>query len=74
MSELTYTRDDLKPRFDGLDDRKKCLACRRTFERVRDYHVAQNQIMTNHGLHKTDGTVLGQKSPLDRDRHLRAGR
>ena len=42
MSELMLTQSDLKTAFDGLDDTQK-NALHAAAQRVRDYHVAQNQ-------------------------------
>ena len=67
MSELTLTQDDLKTAFDGLDDTQK-NALHAAAQRVRDYHVAQNQASGQSWSYtEADGTVLGQKvTPLDR--------
>ena len=67
MSELTLTQDDLKAAFDGLNDTQK-NALHAAAQRVRDYHVAQNQASGQSWSYtEADGTVLGQKvTPLDR--------
>ena len=67
MSELTLTQGDLKTAFDGLDDTQK-NALHAAAQRVRDYHVAQNQASGQSWSYtEADGTVLGQKvTPLDR--------
>lgn len=67
MSELTLTQDDLKTAFDGLNDTQK-NALHAAAQRVRDYHVAQNQASGQSWSYtEADGTVLGQKvTPLDR--------
>ena len=67
MSELTLTQDDLKAAFDGLNDTQK-NALNAAAQRVRDYHVAQNQASGQSWSYtEADGTVLGQKvTPLDR--------
>lgn len=67
MSELVLTQDDLKTAFDGLDDIQK-TALQAAAQRVRDYHVAQNQASGQSWSYtEADGTVLGQKvTPLDR--------
>ena len=67
MGELTLTQDDLKAAFDGLDDTQK-NALHAAAQRVRDYHVAQNQASGQSWSYtEADGTVLGQKvTPLDR--------
>ena len=67
MSELTLTQDDLKAAFDGLNDTQK-NALHAAAQRVRDYHVAQNQASGQSWSYtEVDGTVLGQKvTPLDR--------
>ena len=67
ISELTLTQDDLKTAFDGLDDTQK-NALHAAAQRVRDYHVAQNQASGQSWSYtEADGTVLGQKvTPLDR--------
>lgn len=67
MSELTLTQSDLKTAFDGLDDTQK-NALHAAAQRVRDYHVAQNQASGQSWSYtEADGTVLGQKvTPLDR--------
>ena len=67
MSELMLTQSDLKTAFDGLDDTQK-NALHAAAQRVRDYHVAQNQASGQSWSYtEADGTVLGQKvTPLDR--------
>ena len=67
MSELMLTQSDLKTAFDGLDDTQK-NALHAAAQRVRDYHVAQNQASGQSWSYTVaDGTVLGQKvTPLDR--------
>ena len=67
MSELTLTQDDLKAALDGLNDTQK-NALNAAAQRVRDYHVAQNQASGQSWSYtEADGTVLGQKvTPLDR--------
>ena len=59
MSELTLTQDDLKAAFDGLNDTQK-HALHAAAQRVRDYHVAQNQASGQSWSYtEADGTVLG---------------
>lgn len=67
MSELILTQDDLKAAFEGLGDTQK-NALNAAAQRVRDYHVAQNQASGQSWSYtEADGTVLGQKvTPLDR--------
>ena len=67
MSELTLTQDDLQAAFNDLDDTQK-TALQAAAQRVRDYHVAQNQASGQSWSYtEADGTVLGQKvTPLDR--------
>lgn len=67
MSELTLTQDDLHAAFNDLGDTQK-TALQAAAQRVRDYHVAQNQASGQSWSYtEADGTVLGQKvTPLDR--------
>ena len=67
MQALTLTQDDLKSAFDGLSDIQK-NALQAAAERVRHYHIAQNQATGQSWQYtEADGTVLGQKiTPLDR--------
>ena len=67
MSELTLTHDDLHTAFNDLGDTQK-TALQAAAQRVRDYHVAQNQASGQSWSYtEADGTVLGQKvTPLDR--------
>ena len=67
MSELTLTQEDLHAAFNDLGDTQK-TALQAAAQRVRDYHVAQNQASGQSWSYtEADGTVLGQKvTPLDR--------
>ena len=67
MDQLTLTQADLQAAFDGLNDTQK-TALQAAAQRVRDYHVAQNQASGQSWSYtEADGTVLGQKvTPLDR--------
>ena len=67
MSELTLTQDDLQAAFNDLGDTQKA-ALQAAAQRVRDYHVAQNQASGQSWSYtEADGTVLGQKvTALDR--------
>ncbi len=67
MSELTLTQNDLQAAFNDLGDTQKA-ALQAAAQRVRDYHVAQNQASGQSWSYtEADGTVLGQKvTPLDR--------
>lgn len=67
MSALTLTQADLKSAFDTLDDTQK-TALQAAAERVRSYHIAQNQASgQSWAYQEADGTRLGQKvTPLDR--------
>ncbi len=67
MQALTLTQDDLKSAFDGLNEVQK-TALQAAAERVRSYHIAQNQASGQSWQYtEADGTVLGQKvTPLDR--------
>ena len=67
MSELTLTQNDLHAAFNDLGDTQKA-ALQAAAQRVRDYHIAQNQASGQSWSYtEADGTVLGQKvTPLDR--------
>ena len=67
MCELTLTQNDLQAAFNDLGDTQKA-ALQAAAQRVRDYHVAQNQASGQSWSYtEADGTVLGQKvTPLDR--------
>lgn len=67
MSELTLTQNDLQAAFNDLGDTQKA-ALQAAAQRVRDYHVAQNQASGQSWSYtEADGTVLGQTvTPLDR--------
>ena len=67
IQELTLTQADLKAAFDELSGAQK-TALQAAAQRVKDYHVAQNQHSGNSWQYtEPDGTVLGQKvTPLDK--------
>ena len=67
MQALTLTQTDLKSAFDELGEVQKA-ALQAAAERVRNYHIAQNQASGQSWSYtEADGTVLGQKvTPLDR--------